>query len=508
MTPKMKQSISINALMILLVLTGLAITGYNCSSPQQQKATSETKTETKTQAVTEPHIKKADGTPVLLSHLDKAIPELLEQAEIPGMSIAVFNDSKVLYSRVFGVKHMETKEPVTENTMFEAASLTKPLLAYIAMKLVDEGKLDPDKPLYQYWKYKDIMHDERYKLITARIVLKHASGFPNWRPRRKSKKLDINFTPGEKYSYSGEGYVYLQKVIEKILGKDLETIAKEKVFIPLNMEHSTLVLRDVKLSSTGHTADMKPVKKRPGKQANGAASLHTTANDYARFLLAVANGEGLSEAAFQDMLKSHITVPEGDKKITWGLGWGLDKAADDTWFWHWGDNGVFKAYTMASIDKKTGLIYFANSYNGLSIVQKITDMTMGGKYSVFSVVRYPQYDGPVPVLRKMIINEGLEAGIKKYNEWKTKEPAKFEERTLNSIGYYLMGKKKMKEAIEIFKLNVDAYPEAFNVYDSLGEAYMKNGDKELAIKNYEKSVQINPENQSGIDALKKLKGLK
>ncbi|MCP5105160.1 MAG: beta-lactamase family protein, partial [bacterium] len=135
--------------------------------------------------------------------LDKAIPALMEKADIPGMSMAIINNSKIVSRKVFGVKNTKTKTPVTGDTLFEAASLTKPVLAYSALKLVDEGKLELDKPLYQYFEYKDIQHDERYKLITARIVLKHSSGFPNWRTMNNDKKLDIKFTPGEKFSYSG-----------------------------------------------------------------------------------------------------------------------------------------------------------------------------------------------------------------------------------------------------------------------------------------------------------------
>ena len=134
---KTKPSMTINVLLVLLLLSGIAFTGFNCSSQQQQNTPgeSETKPAATTPAITEPHITKADGTPVLLTDLDQTIPELMRKADIPGISIAVFNDSNVLYSRAFGVKNTETGEPVTENTLFEAASLTKPLLAYIAMKL-------------------------------------------------------------------------------------------------------------------------------------------------------------------------------------------------------------------------------------------------------------------------------------------------------------------------------------------------------------------------------------
>jgi CubicO group peptidase (beta-lactamase class C family) len=417
------------------------------------------------------------------------------------MSIAVIKDSQIVYNRVFGVSDVRTGEPAAEDTLFQAASLTKPVLAYTAFKLVEEGKMELDKPLFKYLEYNAIKHDERYKLITPRIVLMHATGFPNWRRGNKDGKLDIKFTPGEKFSYSGEGYVYLQRVIEKIEGKNLEDIVRENVFIPLKMTNSSLILTDVKRSAAGHTADMQARKKRPWKNANGAASMHTTAKDYAAFMTAILSHKGISE-----MLTPQIPISDEDNTLSWGLGFGLQKTGDDIYFWHWGDNGSFKTYTVASKNKKTGIVYFTNSQNGLSLVKEIVQRILGKEFTGYSWLSYPLVDGPVMALRKMILDKGLDAGLKKYNQWKAEQPDIFKEQVLNSIGYYLMGKKKMLEAIEIFKLNVTAYPESFNVYDSLGEAYMKNGNKELAIKNYQKSVAINPDNRGGIEALKKLKG--
>jgi CubicO group peptidase (beta-lactamase class C family) len=454
------------------------------------------------------NIQKVDGSSATVEELDKTIPIVMKKAGVPGLSIAVFNQGEFVYHRVFGVKSTATLEPVRKNTLFEAASLTKPVTAYIALRLVDQGKLELDKPLYHYLEYKDISHDERYKLITARIVLKHATGFPNWRSMNKDKKLDIKFTPGEKFSYSGEGYVYLQRVMQKITGQNLEELAKVHVFTPLGMRNSSLILPDSKRAAQGHNNALKPRKKGTTTRANGAASLHTTAKDYALFLIAVAKGKGLSKPMAQQMLKPQITYSKEIPSLTWGLGLGLYTGGADTYFWHWGDNGVFKAFAMASKNKNTGVVYFANSSSGLGMMRKITGLTIGGAYPMFPLLGYPQYDGPSVVIGKLIEKKGLDAGLKKYHEWKAKDPQWFKEPLLNSMGYYLLGKKKIKEAVEIFKMNVKAYPQSFNVYDSLGEAYMINGDKELAIKNYRKSVKLNPDNRGGIEALKKLEGQK
>ena len=450
-------------------------------------------------------IKKIDGKTVSALTLDRTIPVLIDSADIPAISIAVINNSQILYSRPFGFKNIKTKVAIDQNTKFEAASLTKPILAYITLKLVDEGKLELDKPLYQYLEYDDIKQDERYKLITARIVLNHTSGFPNWRRMNPDKKLDIKFTPGEKFSYSGEGYVYLQKVIEKIMGKRLDKVAKEKVFVPLKMNNSSLLLKNTANYAVGHTHDIKVKEKWKPEKANGASSLHTTANDYAKFLIAILKHQGVSEKSINEMLSPQISISETDSTLFWGLGFALENKGDETYFWHWGDNDIFRAFTIISKERKTGIVYFTNSMNGLNIFKRIVDLTLGGNYSLCSWLNYAQYDSPEYIIPKTIINNGLEAGIEQYKVWKNKHSHRFKESTLNSIGYYFLAKEKNKEAIEIFKLNVVAYPNSFNVYDSLGEAYMENGNKELAIKNYEKSIRLNPDNYNGIEALKNLK---
>ncbi len=175
--------------------------------------------------------------PVNPGDLDRFVQAYLEYFKIPGISIAVIKDFQVVYSRGFGVKNAATGEPVGDDTVFEAASMTKPVFAYTVLRLVDRGVLDLDTPLYTYLPYEDITHDDRYKLITARMVLTHRTGFPNWR----TGKLDIKFTPGTKVSYSGEGFVYLGKVVERLTGKKLVNLCREEVFEPLGIENASLI---------------------------------------------------------------------------------------------------------------------------------------------------------------------------------------------------------------------------------------------------------------------------
>ena len=186
--------------------------------------------------------------PINAGELDRFVKAYLDYYKIPGISVAVIKDSKVVYHRGFGVRNTATREPVTDDTVFEAASMTKPVFAYIVLRLVDRGVLKLDTPLYTYLPYEDIAYDDRYKLITARMVLTHRTGFPNWR----TGKLDIKFTPGTQVSYSGEGFVYLGKVVEKLTGKKLVDLCREEVFDPLGIENASLVWNEEHRAADGH----------------------------------------------------------------------------------------------------------------------------------------------------------------------------------------------------------------------------------------------------------------
>ena len=182
---------------------------------------------------------------------------------IPGVSLALIKDGKLVYHKTYGVKNTFTGEKVDSNTLFEAASVTKPVFSFAVQRLAERGMIDLDKPLYLYLPYPDIAYDERYKLITARHVLTHRTGFPNWRWMNNDGKLDIQFTPGTSYNYSGEGFEYLKMVVEKITGKKVEQVLKEEVLDPVGLYHTFFSRNDSlkQMVATGHY-DMIPTLRR------------------------------------------------------------------------------------------------------------------------------------------------------------------------------------------------------------------------------------------------------
>jgi CubicO group peptidase (beta-lactamase class C family) len=457
------------------------------------------------------------------ARLKQKIPQLMKEADIAGMSMALIIDGKIFWQSGFGVKNARTKEPVTDSTVFEAASLSKPVFAYAVLKLVESGKFNLDKPLNQYLPgHYDVGDDPRLAQITARHVLSHTPGFPNWRPR--GGPLKIHFTPGERFSYSGEGFVYLAKVIEHVTKMTFNDFMKGLVFEPLGMTSSSYVWQEsydtqktFLHNSIGEPTELRKLEKGV---ANAAASLHTTAHDYGRFVSAMLDGTGLKKETLSEMLTPQSKVREGGANtinrpdalvapnLTWGLGWGLQTTGDGLSFWHWGDNGDSKAYVMAFPGQKAGIVYFANSANGLSIVREVVEETLGGNHPALAWINYESYKSPRRKLLQEIMARGAEAALSEYRQWrKGRAPEELiAEGPMNSLGYQLLyGFKRVKDAIEVFKLNVEDYPQSFNVYDSLGEAYAVNGDTELAIKNYERSIELNADNTGGKEALKKLR---
>lgn len=445
----------------------------------------------------------------IIASLEKDIPNLMKAADVPGTSAALIRDGKIVWSKSFGFSNAETKQLVTNETIFEAASLSKVVFAYGVLKLVETGKLDLDVPLNKYLgnNYDVAPDDARINQITARRVLSHSAGFPNWRSSG-DKYLPINFSPGEKFSYSGEGFEYLKKVVEKITGLALEDFMQKTVLQPLEMTNSSFMWQDRYKENAAFRHDLIGTKlfRNQGKNTNAAASLRTTADDYARFIAAILNGTGLKKKTLQLMLTPQIKVEAESEQLSWGLGVGLETTPNEKYFWHWGDQGDTKAYFAADIKNKNAIVYFADGANGLSFTKEILDDAIGGTHPALAYLDYARYDkNHDRMLLRAIIEKGAAESLKNYQEQRRQsKEAAIPGYRINSIGYALLRLKKIDDAIEVFTLNTIDFPDSANFWDSLAEGYMIKGDKELAIKYYEKSLELNPKNTNAVEQLKKL----
>jgi len=450
-----------------------------------------------------------------VAKLQHDLPDWMRQGDVPGMSIAVVRHGKTAWIGSYGVANRATQQRVTERTLFNAASLSKTVFAYTVLRLVDQGQIALDTPLTRYVRERP-SQDPRLDQITARLVLSHRTGFPNWRDDAKGE-LKIYFDPGSRFSYSGEGMVYLQHAVEAITGRPLNQVVTEQVFQPLGMTESSFTARpDLAAEfATGYSSDGHIVPLFQNAVANAAASLNTNAHDYALFLEAVLNGRGLKPATLREMETPQIAVDPTctncldavpktlSTDLFWGLGWGIEKNASGTYLWHWGDNGIFKAYVVADIQHRSAVVLFDNSSTGLSIAKAATEAALGGEHPSFAWLHYDTYDSPNMRFAQDLTAHGVEQALRDFAA--DIASGTVSESAVNSEGYQLLGGKHYADAITLFQRNVDAHPASSNTYDSLGEAYMDDGQTELAIKNYEKVLELNPNSSNAKAMLDKLR---
>lgn len=323
-----------------------------------------------------------------MSRLEALLRDPRVPSSIPGLSLATIRGGVVDTVHALGTRGAYDPRAVDAHTVFEAASLTKPLVAFIALQLADEGLIDLDWPLHSLCGSL-VPGDDRAECITARHVLTHTSGLPNI--VGADTPLKTHFPPGARFSYGSSAFSWLQRVVEKVAGRPLEALARERVFAPLDMIDSSLQWsgRFEDNHATGQEVDGAPVPKRRPATAAASWSLNTTATDYAKFVSAVLRGHGLSPAMHQrwfepavparagvdDVLNPDAAVTEG---VAWGLGWGLEP--EQGCFFHWGHNPGFRAFVMGDRHSRNAVVWFANSARGLRLARTILPVTLPGTH--------------------------------------------------------------------------------------------------------------------------------
>jgi CubicO group peptidase (beta-lactamase class C family) len=290
------------------------------------------------------------------------------------LTVALLEGGKTRELLCFGSTDLEGKAPVTEATVFQAASLSKQALLYAALKTVEAGKLDLERPLSQYLDKPYEADDPDLSRITARHVLTHTTGWPNWLDA--GKPIQRRRPPGEQWGYSGAGFVYLQKVLEAIWNEPAVHFTRRLVLDPLGMQASSFVWRDeyAKSATKGFDATgMQENDWRPS-EVNGASSLHTTAREYA-LLLEAYLGRDMRER-HPDVYRQQVAI---NARLGWSLGWGT---ANDV-LWQWGDNGEFKAFSALVPTRGQGLIILTNGERGMRINREWVNAWLGTDFPAF-----------------------------------------------------------------------------------------------------------------------------
>ncbi|GAO43038.1 serine hydrolase domain-containing protein [Flavihumibacter petaseus] len=329
--------------------------------------------------------------------IDGFIKAAMDSLQMPGLSVTIINDGKIVYNRSMGFTNIDKGTKTDETTIFEAGSLSKPVFTFFVLKMVDEGLLNLDTPLYRYMPYSDIDKDERYTLITARIVLSHQSGFPNWRYFEKPDstlhikygELWLKFTPGTQFAYSGEGYFYLAKVIAQLKHTNLQgldSVFQSEIARPLHLQHFYFSGNPYisQHKATGYKQGKVSAKKWPvafptqdSSWFGAAGGLHTNVTDYANFLVALMNEKGISKSLLSEMLQPQIELPKASTMVTeegyvaWGLGIALKNSPYGVLHLHGGNNGDFQSGFVIDKSKKWGFVFFTNCDKGSAFNKKL-----------------------------------------------------------------------------------------------------------------------------------------
>lgn len=286
----------------------------------------------------------------------------LQETKVPAVGIGIIRDGKLRQVRVYG--ELRQGEPAPYDTIFNVASLAKPIVSMLTLQLVSEGKWSLDEPLAKYWVDPDVADDPRHRLLTTRHVLRHMTGFPNWRWMAEPEKLTFHFDPGTRVQYSGEGFEYLRKALEKKFGATLPQLSKQYVFDRVGMRDTRQAWderTDESRFARWHDAEGKnSYTDHKTTRVNAADDLLTTVEDYGRFGAWVLGGAGLPPAMYEQM-------------VSGGLGWEVHRNFADGQYaliHSGGDRGV-NAVIILLPKTKEGLIVLTNSDNGFQLYGKV-----------------------------------------------------------------------------------------------------------------------------------------
>jgi CubicO group peptidase (beta-lactamase class C family) len=334
----------------------------------------------------QPASSKAQG--VFVDSLDTLVPGWLTRFRVPSVAIAHFKDGRIDWTRVYG--EQSAGVPATERTLYNVASLTKPVFAETILRLTAAGRLSLDAVMAPVWVDPDIADDPRHLLLTPRLSLSHRAGFPNWR-RMTGGRLKFIYDPGTKYGYSGEGFEYLKQYARRVTGQSIDSSAQALIFGPA-------ALREISFSTkpwfAGRVAMPFGANGKWGPSDSSARelaadNLHTTVADYAGFVLSVMRHDGLPDALVAQRDSLHTIDPQGEqcdtKKVAicpvrtgYGLGWQIFDYADDRVLWHTGIDWGERAMVFYLPGRREGMVMLSNGASGFDVMIEVGTRVMAG----------------------------------------------------------------------------------------------------------------------------------
>lgn len=444
--------------------------------------------------------------------IEQLLAKYNEYGQFNGSALVAEN-GKIIFKKGFGSANMEWNIPNQTDTKFRLGSISKQFTALLIVKLAEEGKIKLDVPITTYLPDYPKANGDK---ITIHQLLTHTSGIPNYTSlpnffKDKSRNpytpeefvktfssLPLDFTPGEKFNYSNSGYFLLGYIIEKISGKTYEQYLQEIIFTPLKMvnsgyDHSDIILKN---RAAGYERQGKAIKNAAYLDMSlpyAAGSLYSTVEDLFLWDQALYTNKLLTEKSMESLFKPYIKAWNG----FYGYGWSTYEVPN-------GENSKISVVEHGGgINGFNTIISRIPADKNLVVLLNNTGGTVLGEMN--TAIRAILYNQPFNQPKKSlaldlldIYNEkGAANGTENYKKLKNDPSYTVKEEDMNRVGYQLLQTGKKKEAIEVFKINTEVFPKSGNAYDSLGEAYLADGDKKAAIANYKKSVELDPTNENG-----------
>lgn len=455
---------------------------------------------------------------------DEQIKDLIkkevDQKRSPSIVVGIADESG---SRVIscGKLDKKSKREADGNTLYEIGSITKVFTSLLLEDMAEHGELDVHDPISKFLpkSVKTPARDGRE--ITLIDLSTQTSGLPrmpgNFAPKDYQNPFS-DYTPeklyeylstykltrgiGEKYEYSNTGVGLLGHILSISGKKDYEDLVRSRITIPLNMTSTVITLSPEMKGrlATGYDKNGKAVKNWTFSSLSGAGALLSTVNDMLIFLS--ANLGFVKTPLTSEMRKTHAALHSTDTPgLKIGMAWHIWEMYGKEILWHNGGTGGYRTFIGFDKENKRGIVVFSNSANG------VDDIGLHLLESRFKLISFKGLESIIDLLMKAVTEKGVEEAISIYTDLRTdhKDEYDFGEDQLNSLGYQLLEARMFKEATEILRLNAEMFPDSFNVYDSLGEAYLADGNIQSALENYKKSVERNPENTNSIQMIEKLK---
>ncbi len=454
--------------------------------------------------------------------IDALVRQYVENKQFNG-TVLVAENGQVIFKKGYGMANMEWNIVNMPDTKFRLGSITKQFTAMLIMQLVEKGKLKLTDNVTTYLPdYPKSTGDK----ITVHHLLTHTSGVPNYTnfPRffetmardpytpnaflKKFQDLPLDFEPGTKFSYSNSGYFLLGVLIEKVAGKPYVQVLQENILTPLQLRDTGYDLFSPILAkrAAGYEKERGDYVNAPYLDMSipyAAGSLYSTVEDLHRWDQALYTDKLLSAAS----KKTLFTPFPGSYEEGFGYAYG----------WIVGETKVGdRKDSLQLIEHGGGINGFNTLISRVPQDKQLVVLLNNTGRAPLSAMRQNilriLYDQPVEtpkkpiadLLRQSITTESIAVARQKFAVWKANKAYDLNENDMNNLGYEFLGDKKLPESIAVFTLNAEAFPASYNVYDSRGEAYMTAGDKAAAIRDYKKSVELNPQNTGGIAKLKQL----